>query len=132
MAALTERRLTKRRDGKRVSHPVAAGAVIHEGALVVLDGGYAKPAHEASGLYAAGVAGESADNGNGANGAEAVVVIRGVFAFASAGDITRAQIGAQAYMVDDQTVSASDNSGARSAAGKIIDVNEDGVWVEIG
>jgi len=131
MVALTERRRTKRRDGTVFAHPVKAGARIWQGALVMLEGGYAVPAREAAGLVAAGVARAGADNAAGADGALTVEVERGCFAFENAGDITRAHIGQQAYAVDDQTVSASDNNGARSAAGTIMDVNEDGVWVRI-
>ncbi len=132
MVALTERRRVKRRDGRRFAHPVAAGARIHAGALVMLQDGYAAPAREASGLVSAGIALGGVDNTGGAAGAEMVEVETGVFAFENAGDITRAHIGQQAFAVDDQTVSASDNNGGRSAAGQIVDVNEDGVWVRIG
>ncbi|MCY1460857.1 hypothetical protein D9M71_784510 [compost metagenome] len=57
-----------------------------------------------------------------------------MFAFANsaAGDeITRADIGATAYIVDDQTVAKTDGTSTRSVAGTIRDVDSDGVWVEI-
>ena len=46
--------------------------------------------------------------------------------------IAKADIGAICYVVDNQTVAKTDNSTARKAAGKIIDVDADGVWVEVG
>jgi predicted RecA/RadA family phage recombinase len=58
---------------------------------------------------------------------------RGVFRFANsaAGDaIGRTEIGKTVYVVDDQTVAKTDNSGARPAAGKCFDVDANGVWVE--
>ena len=56
---------------------------------------------------------------------------RGVFCFANSSggtEITRAQIGENAYAVDDQTVA---NAGT-CVAGEILDVDEGGVWVCIG
>ena len=131
MAALTERRKTPRRSGELLSAPVKAGAMIHEGALVALENGYATPAREATGLVAVGVARASVDNTAGGDGAARVELARGVFAFVNAGDVTRAHIGQSAFMVDDQTVSASEANGARSPAGTIFDVDEHGVWVDI-
>ena len=46
--------------------------------------------------------------------------------------ITLADIGNTAYIVDDSTVAKTDNSAARKAAGKIIDVDAAGVWVLVG
>ena len=37
-----------------------------------------------------------------------------------------------AYIVDNQTVAKTDNSAARKKAGKIIDVDANGVWVLVG
>ena len=55
------------------------------------------------------------------------------FANSTAADlITRADIGNTAFIVDDQTVAKTDNSAARKAAGKIIDVDAGGVWVLVG
>lgn len=132
MAALTSDRNTPIRDGALFQHPVAAGAKIFAGALVVLDAnGYAAPGSVAVGLKAAGRAEEQVDNSAGADGDENVKVRRGVFRFANDGSIDRSHIGGQAYIVDDQTVAATDGAGTRSAAGTIRDVDAQGVWVEI-
>ena len=60
---------------------------------------------------------------------------RGCYQFAnsaSADLITAADIGGTAYIVDNQTVAKTDNSAARKKAGKIIDVDANGVWVLVG
>jgi len=134
MTALTADRYTPRRDGELVSHPVAAATVIHAGALVALDAsGNAVPGSTATTLTAAGRAEEAVDNSAGAAGDLSVTVRRGVFRYANEPTdlVTRADIGATCYIVDDQTVARTNGTGTRSAAGKVIDVDADGVWVEI-
>ena len=74
------------------------------------------------------------DNSAGANGALNANVRRGTFRFlnSSAGDlIALSDIGASCYIVDDQTVAKTNGGTTRSVAGKIRDVDADGVWVEI-
>jgi hypothetical protein len=54
------------------------------------------------------------------------------FANSTAGDlIANANAGATCYIVDDNTVALTDGTGTRSAAGKIIRVDSDGVWVAV-
>ena len=133
MAALTQGRNTPRKDGGRFSDPVAAGAVIYEGALVCLDAsGNAVPGATATTLTARGVAIRRADNTGGAAGAIRVDVDATPARFANsagADEITRADIGATAYVVDDQTVAKTNGTSTRSAAGTIIDVDAQGVWI---
>lgn len=133
--ALSKDRNTKRRDGVQFRDPVAAAAIIYAGALVVIDAaGNAAPGSTATGLRARGVAQEPVDNSTGLAGAQAVESRRGVFAFgnsAAADEITRADIGNQAWIVDDQTVAKTSATNTRSVAGVIRDVDSDGVWVEI-
>lgn len=132
MTALTKDRRTDWRDGSDLSDPVAAGAVIHAGALIVLDSaGNATPATTATGLIARGRASESIDNSAGAAGDAQVIIGRGHFKYVNDGSIDRTHIGATVYIVDDQTLSATDGTGTRSAAGKLLDIESDGVWVEI-
>ncbi|MDT4835796.1 hypothetical protein FQZ97_694710 [compost metagenome] len=133
--ALSKDRNTKRRDGVQFNDPIAASTVIFAGALVCLNAaGNAVPGATATTLKARGVAQEHVDNSSGAAGDARIETRRGVFAFANsaAGDeITRADIGATAYIVDDQTVAKTDGTSTRSVAGTIRDVDSDGVWVEI-
>lgn len=141
MAALTEDRNTRRRAQQAFSDPVAADAVIYAGALVCLDAaGNAVPGSTATGLTARGVAIRRVDNTGGVAGAVRVDVdpASGArFANSSGADqITRADIGSAAWIVDDQTVAKTNGdsgSGAtRSQAGTIIDVDDVGVWIKFG
>lgn len=133
MAALIKDRDTPAREGVDYRADLAANAKIFAGALVVLNAnGYAQGGAAAAGLTAVGRALETVDNTGGIDGAATVRYDRGVFGFANDGSITRAQIGDLAYIVDDQTVAATDNAGARSVAGLIEDVDASFVWVRVG
>lgn len=133
MVALTEGRATKSRELKIVSRQVLTNVKIHEGSIIALTAaGYARPAITALALKAQGRARATVDNTGGASGAKLIEVELGCFQYANsaAGDlIAIADIGGTAYLVDDQTVAKTDGGGTRSAAGKIIDVDAQGVWV---
>lgn len=133
--SLTSDRNTLRRDGAQFSDPVAAATVIHAGALVQLNAaGDAVPGSATAANVARGVAIEAVDNSAGAAGALRVATRRGVYAFANsagADEITRAEIGDTAYVVDDQTVAKTSATNTRPAAGVIRDVDAAGVWVEL-
>lgn len=134
MAALTNGRLTPTRSGDIRQPAVDADVVIHEGALVVLAGGYARPGHVATGLVSVGLALESVDNAGGAQGAKTVRVRRTIARFANsagADAVTAAQIGVPCYVVDDQTVAKTNGTSTRSPAGTVYDVDAEGVWVDI-
>lgn len=134
MAALTEDRDTPRRDGVQFDFPVAAGTKIYAGALVAMNSaGYATKGAVSTTLRGVGVAEEQVDNSAGSNGDKRVKVRRGTFRFAnsSSGDaITLADVGSDCYIVDDQTVAKTNGSNTRSIAGKVSDVDAQGVWVE--
>ncbi|EEF78440.1 hypothetical protein [Methylophaga thiooxydans] len=131
MAALTKDRNTPQRLGEVHNHPVAASSVIFAGSIVVLDSsGNAEAGSTATGLKAVGRADQHVDNGAGSAGDKAIDVRKGTFLFANDGSIDRTDIEATAYIVDDQTVANTDDTGSRSAAGKIVDVDVDGVWVK--
>lgn len=133
MAALTKDRNTPRATGDLDSYPVLASTTIFAGSLVVLDAnGWARPGTEATGLVAVGRAEERVDNSGGANGAARVTVRHGTFRWANsaaADAIAQADIGSDCYVVDDQTVAKTDDTGSRSAAGRIVQVDDQGVWV---
>jgi len=133
-AALTADRDTTSRESVIFSYPVAAAKKIYAGSLVVLDAsGNAEPGTTATGKVAIGRAREFIDNSAGAAADLNVEVEQGTFRWgnSSAGDaITKAEIGDTCYIVDDQTVAKTDGTGTRSAAGKIVDVDSDGVWVK--
>jgi hypothetical protein len=131
MAALTKDRDTQRRDDVLYAHPVAAGACLYAGGMTALNAtGYAVPAAASAALTVLGVAEGYADNSAGTDGDLKVSVkVRGAFKLASDGSIDRTHIGKAAYVVDDQTVSATNGGGTRPAAGTIRDVDASGVWV---
>lgn len=132
--ALTKDRNTPFKDGELISVPVAANAVIHAGGLVVANAtGYAAPGSVATTLTYLGRAEQSVDNTGGADGAETVLVRRGkAFKWANSGadPVTQASLGKACYIVDDETVAATNGANTRSAAGIVVGVDADGVWVQ--
>jgi hypothetical protein len=134
MAALTKDRNTPRAEGAIQSYPMLAAAIGYAGAIAVLDAdGWCKPAVAATGLKCVGRFEARADNSAGANGDINGEVRPGTFRYAnSAGgdEITKADIGNNAYLVDDQTV-AKVGTG-RSVAGRIVQVDAQGVWIAMG
>ncbi|SMF83018.1 hypothetical protein SAMN06265365_14837 [Tistlia consotensis] len=113
---------------------VAAAKTCYAGGLAALDAnGNATPGATATTLLGIGRFEETVDNSGGAAGDLTVKVKRGVFRFAnsaSTDEITAAEIGADCYIVDDQTVAKTDGSSTRSKAGTVYDVDSLGVWVE--
>jgi hypothetical protein len=132
MSALTRDRNTPLKNAEIIGVPAAAGAKVYAGALVVANAtGYAAPGTTAVGLTYLGRAEESVDNTSGANGAATVLVRRlNAFKWGNDGSITQAHQGKTAYIVDDQTLAATDGTGTRSAAGQIVGIEPDGVWIE--
>lgn len=135
MAALTTDRNTPRRDGVQFNDPVAAATRIFTGSLVCLNAaGNAVPGSTSATLTVRGLAQEHIDNRDGAAGDLRIETRKGTFQLANsaaADEITRADIGELAYIVDDQTVAKTDATSTRSVAGTIADVDSAGVWVTI-
>ena len=135
MAALTADRNTPLRESKDFGHPVAASTKIYAGGLVCINSsGYATKGATSTTLKCVGVAQELADNSAGSNGDIRVKTRRGCFKFGNSSStdaITLADVNADCYIVDDQTVAKTNGSSTRSVAGKVRDVESDGVWVEI-
>lgn len=137
MAALAADRNTARRENRMFVDPVAAAVKIFAGSIIVLDAaGNAKPAITGVGLIARGRAEEQVDNLAGIAGAKTIKGERGIFACKSDGTLARTNIGKTVYLVDDQTVAATDGTATRSAAGTLKDLEGSGAtataWVEIG
>lgn len=132
MSALTKDRNTPRREGGTLTIGVAAGKKIYAGSLVALDAsGYATPGATATTIKGLGRAERQADNTSGQSGDVTVEVAKGVFRFANDGanPVSASQIGSSCYIVDDQSVAATDGTGTRSVAAVVFDVDSDGVWV---
>lgn len=129
---LSTARNTQERVGDVQGFPVAAATTIFQGSLVALNAGYAAPGATATGRIAVGRAEETVTAV--VAGDAQVRVKRGTFKFAnsSAGDlIGQADVGADCYIVDDQTVAKTNGTNTRSRAGKILGVDADGVWVQL-
>jgi len=135
MAALTTGRETARRSGDLLSLPAAAAKKFWAGALTARDAsGNATPGATATTLLGMGRCRETVDNSAGAAGDLRVEIEKGIFPFgnsASTDLITAADIGNNCYIVDDQTVAKTNGSSTRSVAGKIFDVDAQGVWVDL-
>ncbi|WP_040728231.1 hypothetical protein [Thiomicrorhabdus sp. Kp2] len=131
---LSQDRNTHQQAAELLAIPVASASVIHGGALVVLNAtGFAAAGSAATGLIYVGRAEQSADNSAGADG-DITVTVRRKTAFKwknQAGDlVTQAQLLKPCYIVDDETVAATDATGTRSVAGVVVGIDSDGVWVE--
>lgn len=131
MAALKKDRNTPQRMGDRLVLQVAENTTIYAGSLVAVNAeGYAVPASAATTLTAAGRAEHQVIN-SGSDTTESIIVLRGVFKFENLSSDAVSKVFSTCYMVDDQTVAATDGGGTRSIAGKVLDIEPDGVWVEI-
>lgn len=135
MTALAADRNTPQRAGDQFVYPVAAATKIYAGSIVMLNAaGDATKGATATGQICVGRAEEQVDN-TGAAGAKTINVSKGVYRWgnsAAADAITKAEIGDNCYIVDDQTVAKTDGTATRSVAGKIVDVDTSGVWVVTG
>jgi hypothetical protein len=132
--ALTADRKTNMKDGELISVPVAASTKIYAGGLTVANAtGYAAPGSTATTLTYLGRAEETVDNTGGADGAKNILVRRKkAFKWKNYGSdlVTQAELGKTCYIVDDEQVAKTDGTSTRSAAGKVVGIDSDGVWVE--
>lgn len=133
MTALTQSRNTPSRPGLMRQDPVAAGVRIFLGAIVLLDAaGNAVSNATGAGLHAVGRAKETADNRAGIAGDAVVDSEGGVFGFAHDGSLTRGHIGKSVFVLDDQTLSATDQAGTRTATVTLTDLQGATAWVRLG
>lgn len=130
MTALAADRDTHQRQFEFVEHDVAAATEIFKGSLVQLDAsGDLEPCDGTASHVIVGRAEEYVNN-TGAAGAKTCKVRQGTFKWVNDGTntIDNTNIGGTAYGEDDQTV--GDTAGTLSAAGTIVQVDSDGVWVK--
>lgn len=129
---LTNPRKTHEATGSQYRYEVASGVKIYQGALVVLDDGYAKPGGAIAGAIAVGRAQESVDNTGGADGDAHINVLRGTFHYKNdpANPITRASLGKECFVLDDETLTST-NGGNNPVAGVVRILDARGVFVEI-
>ncbi len=134
MTAATKDRDTQEVPGRFRAFPIAAAVKCHAGTIACVDasGNMTKGA-TATTLKAVGVFQQPYDNTGGAAAAfmaEAAIGIFGPFANSASGDlIANSDVGADCFIVDDQTVAKTNGSSTRSVAGKVHMVDAAGVWV---
>ncbi|OIO70885.1 MAG: hypothetical protein COS35_06520 [Zetaproteobacteria bacterium CG02_land_8_20_14_3_00_50_9] len=130
--ALTKDANTPERDGALVSAPVAAATIIYAGSMVALNAaGNAVPAADTAALKVLGRAESQVNNAAGAAGDLKVTVKRGTFRFKNSGTAALAAGDelTNALVEDDGTVAKTSTNSI--VAGKIIEIDASGVWVEI-
>ena len=134
MSALTQDRDTIQKAGSDLRKiPMAANVKVFAGGIAVIDAGYVKPGVTGLNLIAVGRFEESVDNTGGAAGAKSALVRGGIFRVDNlAGDlIVQADLGKDCFVTDDQTVSKTNGGSTKSVAGKVWDIDVDGVFVKL-
>jgi len=131
-AALTDDRDTPMKAGEVVGVTVASNETIYAGSLVaVWTNGYAYSAADTAGYKVLGRAEEYKSNsGDDYSATMTIEVRRGVFRFENGNSISDADIGDYAFVEDDQTVTTADDATNDIIAGLIVDVDDDGVWID--
>ena len=128
MALSADRVLTVQRDGIDFQYAVAASQTFYAGGIVQKDSsGNAIVGAAGENLVCLGVCQEY--KAAGVAGVDKVKTRYGVFKFVNGDTITKAHIGQNAYVGDDETVFRA--ATGRSLAGKIVDVDSTGVFVKI-
>ena len=132
--ALTAGRQTKTREGSVFSAPLAANTTVFSGSIVALDAsGNLVPGQTSGTLKRPGLCLCDAQNTGAAGEATAEYDVNACayFGNSTGGDlIDRTDIGADCFIVDDETVAKTNGAGARSVAGEIVGVDDGGVWVQ--
>lgn len=140
MTALATERLTTTQMGAQSARnmgslPVAASTKIYAGSMVGLNSsGYLVPVSAAQGIKPVGRAEETVDNTSGANAALNCEVRLGTFKFANSSStdaLTQTDVGQLCFAVDDQTVARTSDKGKRMPAGELVQVDSDGVFVDM-
>ncbi|MDX1301193.1 hypothetical protein [Photobacterium sp.] len=122
-----------KRTGTRRDYPVKGGQYIAGNAVVMLAAGLAVGfASAAATDICAGVSNLGVDNTAGFDGETRIGVEVGEHKFLNSGDIANADVGADAFFVDERTLSMSSATNTRPKAGVITQIDDDGVWVSLG
>lgn len=120
--------------GKTWADPVAASQTLYVGALAMLNatGDLVRAGATAAFIMRGVVAKQSLSAAAGTIVETVHNVLVRLKNSASTDEITRAEIGDNCYVVDDQTVAKTSDTNARPVAGKIVQIDASGeVWVEI-
>ena len=128
-------RHTPYRDGQLFAVPVAAATELFGGHIIAANAaGFAVAGSATAANTTLGICDGWVDNSAGAAGDASVLVRRGkawFLANSTADPVTLAQTGKDCYVVDSQTVAKTSDTNARPIAGKVLGLENDGVWVLI-
>jgi len=99
------------KEGKEIGPPVATGKIIYSGAWTCVNSaGFLVPGADTAGLIFQGISRLYVDNSLGANGALNGLLWRRGLVYATLGHaITQANVGADVFLVDDETVDLTAN-----------------------
>lgn len=118
----------------KVPLPMAANTKVLKGTIGCANAsGQATPGAVATTLTCVGRVEETVDNTGGAAGALFAEIRQGTFKWkiGAAGDvIAQADFGKTVFIIDNETVGLTNGGSTRSAAGKVVKVDTDGVWVK--
>lgn len=136
MTALAAGKAIKTRAGDQIGVGLLANAKVYAGGIAVLTStGVARAAITGTGLKCIGYFEDSYDNTGGIDNAVTASVKKDVLLCVnstSTDALTAADINSICYLVDDQTVAKTNGTNTRSAAGRVVDVTAEGVWVALG
>ena len=134
MAALTAARAAPVREGRVLRGHVGASTTIHAGGILEISAaGQVSAATEGANKTYWGLALESIATGAGETGTIEIQHGAVVHMFTDASLDTAAEklaaIGDEVAIIDDQTVTAA--TGGKSACGRLVDFDDDGVWIKL-
>ena len=136
MTALTAGKPIKTRAGDQIGVGLLANAKVYAGGIAVLTStGVARAAITGTGLKCIGYFEGNYDNTGGADKDVIANIKKDVLLCVnstSTDALTAADINSVCYLVDDQTVAKTNGTSTRSAAGRVVDVTTEGVWVALG
>ena len=131
---LTQPRMTRTRNGDLFGAPIAGGTSVFTGSIVALDAeGNLVPGQISTTLTRPGLCMDTANNAGAAGDMIAEYDVAACAQFKNSGggdEITRADIGKDCFIIDDETVAKTDGASTRSRAGIVADVDDGGVWVQ--
>jgi hypothetical protein len=134
MTALSKDRDPRRKEGLLGQNPAYQAVKIYGGALVMLNAtGYIIPGADTASCIFAGVATKQVDNSSGSSGDKTAEYWRnGLFLMTLDTAITRANVGDQVYLVDDQTVDLVANVTNNIFCGVIAEyMDTTHAWIDI-
>lgn len=130
--ALTGSVNTPQRAGKGFGI-LQASNIVYGGAIAAIDTstGEIVPATDKAGLMVVGRIDATSDNtGAGYSATRRASTSRAVFRWANGGSFTAANVGTMCYIQDDQTVTTAAAASADIPVGIIVEVDDNGVWVD--